>query len=267
MYTTVPNKALRQFSTLLFLFGFLAQAFAQAPKWENPEWENPEIFQINREEPTASFYRYADTKTALENDSWGNSPFYQSLNGEWSFSYAENVMARPIDFFNSEYDTSGWDKISVPSNWELLGYGTPIYTNVIYPFPKNPPFIPHEENPVGSYKRDFEIPENWDGKVIYLHFGGVSGATYVWINGQMVGYNEGSKTPAEFNISPYLQQGKNSVSVQVLRWSDASYLEDQDFWRLSGIERDVYVYATNKLTIKDYRVIADLENNLCRWQV
>jgi len=261
MNITLLNKIIFRFSTLLFLFCLFPQAYAQAPSWENPEWENPEIFQINREEPTASFYRYADAKTALENDSWENSPFYQSLNGEWSFNYAENVMARPVDFYNSDYDTSGWDKISVPSNWEVLGYGIPIYTNVIYPFPKNPPFIPHEENPVGSYKRNFEIPENWEGKDVFLHFGGVSGATYVWVNGQMVGYNEGSKTPAEFKISQYLQEGKNSISVQVLRWSDASYLEDQDFWRLSGIERDVYIYTTNKTTIKDYRVIADLENN------
>ncbi len=261
MNTHLQSKARFHFSSLLFLFGFFFQANSQAPKWENPEWENPEIFQINREEPTASFYRYTDEKTALENESWENSPFYQSLNGEWRFKYVENVMARPVDFFMSEYDTSGWDKISVPSNWEVLGYGTPIYTNVIYPFPKNPPFIPHEENPVGSYKRDFEIPQDWDDKDIFLHFGGVSGATYVWINGQMVGYNEGSKTPAEFKITEHLQEGTNSISVQVLRWSDASYLEDQDFWRLSGIERDVYLYATNKTTIKDYRVIADLENN------
>ena len=247
--------------TAIFLFFFLLNTMAQAPKWENPEWENPEIFHIGREEPTASFYRYEDEKTALENESWENSTFYKSLNGTWSFKYVEGVPERPVDFFKPGYDTSGWDTISVPSNWEVLGYGTPIYTNVIYPFPKNPPFIPHEQNPVGSYKRDFEVPETWNGKDVFLHFGGVSGAMYVWMNGKMVGYNEGSKTPAEFKVTEYLQKGKNSVAVQVLRWSDASYLEDQDFWRLSGIERDVYLYATNNITIKDYRVIADLENN------
>ncbi|MGB6152762.1 MAG: glycoside hydrolase family 2 TIM barrel-domain containing protein, partial [Pricia sp.] len=143
----------------------------------------------------------------------------------------------------------------------LQGYGTPIYTNVVYPFPKNPPFIPHDANPVGSYLRSFKIPENWEEKDIFLHFGGVSGAMYVWVNGQKVGYNEGSKTPAEFNITPYLREGPNTLAVQVLRWSDASYLEDQDFWRLSGIERDVYLYATNRTTIKDYRAVADLEND------
>jgi len=252
------KKILFRFS-LLFIFFFFVQANCQAPKWENPEWENPEIFQINREEPTASFYRYVDEKTALENDSWENSPFYQSLNGEWSFNYSENVLSRPTNFFNE--DTSGWDKISVPSNWELQGHGIPLYTNIVYPFPKNPPFIPHEENPVGSYKRSFEIPATWDGKDVYLHFEGVSGAMYVWVNGQKVWYSEGSKTPAEFNITKYLQQGSNSLAVQLLRWSDASYMEDQDFWRLSGIDREVYLYATNKTTIKDYRAIADLENN------
>lgn len=240
---------------------FLSTEFvnSQTQKWENPEWENPEIFQINREAPTASLYRYENAKSALANESWENSSFYQSLNGEWSFHYAASVPERPTTFYQSDFDSSGWDKIKVPSNWELEGYGTPIYTNVVYPFPKNPPFIPHDINSVGSYKRHFEIPEKWKNKEVYLHFGAVSGAMYVYINGQKVGYSEGSKTPAEFNIGKYIKEGKNDLSVQVLRWSDASYLEDQDFWRLSGIERDVYLYATNKATIKDYTVVADLD--------
>ena len=246
---------------IIVLSLFSLDAKAQAPKWENPEWENPEIFEINREVPTASFYRYEDTENALENESWENSSFYQSLNGKWNFNYVESVPQRPVDFFQESFDTSGWDKIEVPSNWELQGHGTPIYTNVVYPFPKNPPFIPHDANPVGSYRRSFETPSTWDGKDIYLHFGGVSGAMYVWVNGQKVGYSEGSKTPAEFNITEYLKEGTNSLAVQVLRWSDASYMEDQDFWRLSGIDRNVYLYATNKTTIKDYRAIADLEND------
>ena len=244
---------------VLGIFLFTAILNAQAPTWENPEWENPEIFQINREEPTASLYRYEDVKSALANESWENSLNYQSLNGEWRFNYAASVPERPISFYKPDYDTSGWNKIKVPSNWELEGYGTPIYTNVVYPFPKNPPFIPHDINSVGSYKRHFEIPENWEDKELYLHFGAVSGAMYVYLNGQMVGYSEGSKTPAEFHINKYVKEGENDLSVQVLRWSDASYLEDQDFWRLSGIDRDVYLYATNKTTIKDYTVVADLD--------
>jgi len=232
-----------------------------ADKWENPEWENPEIFQINREAPTASFYRYANASSALENESWKNSPFYKSLNGIWDFYYADSVTARPTDFYKNGFSLKGWNTIEVPSNWELKGYGIPVYTNIKYMFPANPPFIPHDINNNGSYKREFEVPENWNGKDIYLHFAGVSGAIYVWVNGRKVGYNEGSKTPAEFKINNFVKKGKNTVAVQVLRWSDGSYLEDQDFWRLSGIERDVYIYATNKVTFRDFRVISDLENN------
>ncbi|MGJ8734788.1 MAG: glycoside hydrolase family 2 TIM barrel-domain containing protein, partial [Cellulophaga sp.] len=184
-----------------------------------------------------------------------------SLNGSWNFYYADSVSVRPTDFYKNDFSLKGWDTINVPSNWEMKGFGVPIYVNRIYAFPTNPPFIPHNMNNVGSYKRDFEITEDWDGKDIYLHFAGVSGAMYVWVNGQKVGYNEGSKTAAEFNITDVIKTGKNNVSVQVLRWSDASYMEDQDFWRLSGIERDVYVYAANKVTVRDFRVIADLENN------
>ncbi|MGI9552194.1 MAG: sugar-binding domain-containing protein, partial [Aurantibacter sp.] len=184
----MTKKITSCFLPTIFFFFFI-EVSPQTPKWENPEWENPEIFQINREDPTASFYRYADPKTAVENESWENSPFYQSLDGNWDFKYAEKVSARPIDFFENSFDTSAWDKIPVPSNWELHGYGIPIYTNIVYPFPKNPPFIPHDQNPVGSYKRDFEIPENWNGMNVYLHLGGVSGAMYLWVNGKKVGYN------------------------------------------------------------------------------
>ena len=232
-----------------------------AGQWENPEWENPEIFQRNREYPTASFYRYPDAQSALDNDSWQNSPYYLSLNGTWNFYYADSVQARPADFYTDDFDIGGWDTITVPSNWELRGFGIPFYTNKKYMFPANPPYIPHDFNNVGSYKRDFQIPPDWEGKEVYLHFAGVSGAMYVWMNGQFAGYNEGSKTPAEFKVTEMAKPGKNTVAVQVLRWSDASYMEDQDFWRLSGIERDVYAYATNKVTLRDFRVISNLENN------
>ncbi|MEL6627962.1 MAG: glycoside hydrolase family 2 TIM barrel-domain containing protein [Bacteroidota bacterium] len=232
-----------------------------AEPWEKPEWEDPEIFQINREAPKASFYRYPKPASALANDSWENSPFYQSLNGSWKFYYADSVQARPVDFYQEDFDLRGWDEIRVPSNWELKGFGIPVYTNIQYMFPANPPFIPHDINNNGSYKRDFSLPVDWSGKDIYLHFAGVSGAMYVWVNGEFVGYNEGSKTPAEFDITEKIRSGKNSVAVQVFRWSDASYIEDQDFWRLSGIERDVYLYATAKVTLRDFRVNADLTND------
>ena len=232
-----------------------------ALKWENPEWENPEIFQINREEPTASFYRYADEISALEHDNWKSSPFYQSLNGKWKFYYADSVQARPSDFYKKDFDTSQWSEITVPSNWELKGHGIPVYTNIEYMFPPNPPNIPHNLNNNGSYKKEFEVPEDWNGKDIYLHFEGVSGAMYVWLNGKIFGYNEGSKTPAEYKITDFVKKGKNDLAVQVLRWSDASYMEDQDFWRLSGVERDIYIYAAKKVTIRDFRVTSDLKNN------
>lgn len=232
-----------------------------AEKWENPEWENPEIFQINREAPVASFYKYPSEREALKNESWENSPMYQSLNGTWSFYYVDSVQARPTGFYKEDFSLVGWDSIEVPSNWELKGFGIPVYTNVTYMFPANPPYIPHSINNVGSYKRNFEISKNWEGKDIYLHFAGVSGAMYVWVNGKRVGYNEGSKTPAEFNITEFIRKGNNTIAVQVLRWSDASYMEDQDFWRLSGIERDVYLYASEKVTVRDFRVVSDLVND------
>ncbi|MDO6737784.1 glycoside hydrolase family 2 TIM barrel-domain containing protein [Wenyingzhuangia sp. 2_MG-2023] len=233
----------------------------KAEKWENPEWENPEIFQINREEPTASFYKHKTVSGALNSESWNKSPLYKSLNGTWSFYYADSVSARPEDFYKSDFSLTGWSTIDVPSNWEMQGFGIPVYTNRHYMFPANPPYIPHNINNVGSYKREFELPKDWDGKDIYLHFAGVSGAMYVWVNGKKIGYNEGSKTPAEFKVTNVAKAGKNTIAVQVLRWSDASYMEDQDFWRLSGIERDVYMYATDKVTVRDFRVLADLENN------
>ncbi|QNM84298.1 DUF4981 domain-containing protein [Polaribacter pectinis] len=232
-----------------------------AKKWMNPEWENPNVFEINREKPTATFYRYKNEEEALQNESWENSSFYKSLNGTWDFYYADSVTARPTHFYKKDFDLNGWNKIEVPSNWEMKGFGIPVYTNIKYMFPPNPPYIPHNINNNGSYKRTFDVPENWDKKDIYLHFAGVSGAMYIWVNGEFVGYNEGSKTAAEFNISKVIKPGKNTIAVQVLRWSDASYMEDQDFWRLSGIERDVYIYASNKISLRDIRIVADLENN------
>ncbi len=198
---------------------------------------------------------------ALANASWEKSSLYKSLNGTWQFYYAENPTLRPSDFYKQDFKLDGWDTINVPSNWEMEGFGIPIYTNITYVFPKNPPFIQHDLNNVGSYKRTFEIDDNWTEKEVFLHFEGVSGAMYVWVNGQKVGYSEGSKTPAEFNISKYLKKGTNDLAVQVLRWSDASYMEDQDFWRLSGIERDVYLYAQDKVALNDIRITPELIND------
>ena len=229
----------------------LMSSYTEDLNWENPEWENPEIFEINREEPRATFYSFKSSQKAIENSDWKNSDYYKSLNGDWHFFYSENIKSRPKKFYKQNYDYSSWELIEVPSNWELKGYGTPFYTNIKYMFPANPPFIPHNLNNNGSFIKFFDVPKDWTNRDIYLHFGGVSGAMYVWLNGELVGYNEGSKTPSEFNITDYLINGKNKLSVQILRWSDASYMEDQDFWRLSGIERSVYLRSENKVSIID----------------
>ncbi|MDQ8184186.1 glycoside hydrolase family 2 TIM barrel-domain containing protein [Pelagicoccus sp. SDUM812002] len=224
------------------------------------EWEDPEIFQINREAPHASFTRYQSAESALA-DRKGKSDYARCLNGDWQFNWVPKPADRPAGFYEPSFDATGWGSIPVPSNWELEGYGVPIYTNIVYPFPKNPPFIDHSDNPVGSYRRSFSVPKSWDGQRVYLSFGAVRSAMYVWVNGSFIGYSEGSKTEAEFDITEALQPGENLLAVQVYRWSDASYIEDQDFWRLSGIERDVWLFATNPATLTDFRVVADLDKN------
>ena len=158
------------------------------------------------------------------------------------------------------FDPGDWDEIEVPGSWEVEGYGVPLYRDESYPFPADPPFIPHGYNPVGSYLRTFSVPEEWDGREVYLVFDGVRSAMYVWVNGQPVGYSQGSRTPADFRITEYLRPGENTLAVEVYRWSDGSYLEGQDMWRISGIQRDVYVYAASKLRVRDFEVRAELDD-------
>ena len=224
------------------------------------DWENPAVSEINREAPRAYFIPFESAEQALQNDLW-QSPFIQSLNGTWQFNLSHTPYVRPFYFFKDNYDTRDWTTIKVPGNWEMQGFDVPIYVNVQYPHEATPPTIQKHYNPVGSYKRSFTIPENWKGKDIVLHFGAVSSAMYVWVNEQMVGYSQDSKTPAEFNITKYLKKGKNSLAVEVYRWSDGSYLEDQDFWRMSGMTRDVFLMARNPQHIHDYRVSSPLINN------
>lgn len=225
---------------------------------EIPDWENPEVFEINKLAPRATFYHFLDVKSA-ESQDWTQSDLYHSLNGQWKFNWTKTPDTRPQDFYKTDFDASKWDNITVPGNWELQGYGIPIYTNIKYSFPANPPFIPHDYNPVGSYKRNFTLPSDWDGQKITLHFGAVRSAMYIWVNGQKVGYSQGSKLPAEFDITDFLKKGENQLAVEIYRWSDASYIEDQDFWRLSGFDRDVYLYATPNTYVHDFRVIAGLD--------
>lgn len=244
----------RTFLTTLMAIGLISSAFAQTKN----DWENPEVFQINREPARAVYIPYSDEQDVI-NDIYSKSPWHLSLNGIWDFKWVAKPADRPTHFFENNYDLSGWDKIEVPSNWELKGFGTPIYTNIVYPFPKNPPYINEKDNPVGSYRRDFSLPENWNGREVFIHFEGGTSAMYLWVNGQKVGYSENTKSPNEFNITAFVKPGKNNVSVQAFRWSDGSYIEDQDFWRLSGIDRDVYLYSTAKQRIVDFFAKPDLD--------
>nr|WP_315251104.1 glycoside hydrolase family 2 TIM barrel-domain containing protein [uncultured Flavobacterium sp.] len=243
---------------LLCLFVIYGTAVLGQEKTERNDWENPEVFQINREPARASFLPYADEVSAIR-DNYTSSPWYFSLNGKWKFSWSPTPGQRPKDFYKSDYSILNWNELQVPSNWELNGYGIPIYTNITYPFDRNPPFINHSDNPVGSYKRDFILPENWNKRHVYLHFEAGTSAMYIWINGEKVGYAENTKSPAEFDITKYVKAGSNSVAVEVYRWSDGSYLEDQDFWRLSGIDRNVYLYSTNDIRIADFFAKPDLD--------
>ncbi len=223
-----------------------------------PAWEDPAVFQINKLEPHAHFIPYTSMDQLNTNEKWQSS-LLRSLNGTWQFHLSQNPSERPYWFFKDDFDTREWKEIKVPANWELQGFDYPIYTNVKYPHAKTPPKIQANYNPVGSYKRTFTIPQNWRGKEVILHFGAVSSAMKVWVNEEFVGYSEDSKTPAEFNITKYLKDEENSLAVEIFRWSDASYLEDQDFWRMSGITRDVYLLARNQQQIQDFKVVAGLD--------
>ena len=223
------------------------------------DWEDQSVIGRNKMPARATSYSYSSEDLALKGDR--TQARFLSLNGEWQFHFEADSKNRPLDFYSNETKVSGWDKIEVPSCWEMKGYGTPIYTNSTYPFPNNPPFI-KRTNPVGSYFRTFELPVDWDGKQIILHFGGVSSAFYVWVNGQMVGYSEDSCLPSEFDVTEKVQKGKNTVAVQVFRWSDGSYLEDQDHWRMSGIQREVMVVAQPRVALNDFFVRTRFDDNL-----
>ncbi len=241
-------------ATLLFTSEVIAQASSPQPN----DWENPKITSIGTERPHATMAIFPDAASTVVGD-WAKSPYYASLNGDWKFHWVPKPADRPQHFFETTFDDSAWKTIPVPSNIELQGYGVPIYLNIPYPWGKpDPPHIPHDNNPVGSYRRHFTAPESWAGREVYLHFGGVNSFFYVWINGQKVGLGKGSRTPNEFNVTRFLKPGDNLLAVEVYRWNDGSYLEDQDFWRLSGIFRDVYLWSTDPVHVRDYTVVADL---------
>jgi beta-galactosidase len=251
-----PFHAGRIVAVLLLL---AASAWAAEPN----DWENPSITAIGTEPPHATMTRYADTASAIAGDE-AKSPWRLSLNGPWKFHWVPKPADRPLDFYKTTFDDSQWKTIPVPSNIEVQGYGVPIYVNIQYPWGKpNPPNIPHDNNPVGSYRRTFSLPKTWAGREVYLHFAGVNSFFYLWINGQKVGLSKDSRTPAEFNITKYLKPGENLLAAEVYRWNDGSYLEDQDFWRLSGIFRDVFLWSAGPLYVRDFEIKAELDEQ-CR---
>lgn len=236
------------------------------------DWENQKIFAINKEPGFSTFIPFASVQE-MKSDPYYSEPWKQTnssryilLNGSWKFHWVKSPEERPKDFYKPSYDVTQWDIITVPSNWEMQGYGTPIYTNITYPFRNNPPFIQgqkgytveNEPNAVGSYRRDFTLPADWNDKEVFITFEGCYSAMYVWVNGKKVGYSQGSTNDARFNITRYVKPGKNTLAVEVYRWSDGSYLEDQDMFRLSGIHRDVYLTAVPKTHIRDLHLTSEL---------
>ncbi len=241
---------------LLFLLPVIAHAQV---RFTFTEWEDPTVPSIGKEPPHAAVLPFANETDACTGD-YARSPWYQSLDGNWRFYYVNRPEERPTAFMRDDFNDFNWHTLAVPGNWELEGFGIPIYTNIQYPFPLNPPKIDHAYAPVGSYRTRFTVPGHWQGREVILHFGSVSGAIYVWLNGQPVGLSKAAKTPAEFNITPYLRPGDNLLACQVFRWHDGSYLEDQDMWRLSGIERSVYLYARGAPSVGDSWVKTGLDD-------
>ncbi len=236
-----------------------------------PDWDNPAVVHLDTVAPRASFTAYPTEEQARQatptapfflTDHPTSAPWYRNLDGPWKFHFSPSPAQAPSDFYRADFDDGGWPTIPVPSNWEREGYGVAIYTNIKYPFHPDgrptPPDLPRDEDPVGSYRHDFEVPADWSGRNLYLHFGAVSSAFYLWVNGHPVGYSQGSKTPAEFDVTADVHPGTNTLAAEVYRWSDASYLEDQDFWRLSGITRDVYLYARPRVHVADFFARAGL---------
>lgn len=232
-------------------------------------WENPQINAINREPMSAHFIPFINEDAALAQQYLPDAERFEvntkterriSLNGTWKFLFSKNNSECPDDFYKPGFSTRKWKNIEVPGSWELQGFDAPIYTDVSYPFPTNPPFVPQDYNPVGAYVREFSMPAGWDGMDVFIDFEGVESAFYCWINGELAGYSEDSRLPAHFNISKLLKKGKNKIAVKIFRYSDGSYMEDQDYWKYSGIERNVYLYARPKSRVKDFRMTAGLEN-------
>ena len=226
-------------------------------------WNDVAVFAVNKVAPRTNVIPYQDEK-GINDLEYRQSPYYKCINGNWKFNWVERPADKPAGFQTEGYDVSSWGSIPVPGNWEMNGYGVPVYVNQTNEFPSNPPYAPTEYNPVGCYVHEFDVPKDWKGRNVYINFGAVKSAFYLWINGQFVGYSEDSKTPAEFDITPYLKKGVNRLAVEAYRFSDGSYLECQDYWRMSGITRDVFIYSKPKTNIYDFFVKAGLDDNFAK---
>jgi beta-galactosidase len=240
-----------------FFMALCGVAFAA----DRPEWDNPAIVHIGTEKPHATMMVYPSAELARTGER-AKSPWFQLLNGTWKFHGSLRPAERPVDFYRTDYNDSAWGTIPVPSSWQMHGFDIPIYTNIIYPWPQDaskPPQVPYDYNPVGSYRMRFTVPADWKGRQVYLHFDGVDSAFYAWVNGKKLGYNEDSRTPAEFNLTPYLKAGSNLLAVEVYRFGDGAFLEDQDMWRMSGIFRDVYLWSTAEQHVRDYEIRTELD--------
>ena len=254
---------MRKFLTLLLVVCATTLSLCASAEEVRPYWEQPEVYAINKLPARAALLPYTSTEEAAER---GASVLVMSIGGQWKFFWTPTPEERPEGFWAVEYDDAAWDMMPVPGNWETNGYGVPIYTNVTYPYPLNPPFIPHHDNPTGCYRHTFTLPEAWAGRRIILQFESGLAAMHVWVNGEVVGYAEGTKTTTEFDITDYVVAGDNLLAIEGYRWADGSYLEDQDFWRLSGFDRDVKIYAVDKVRIGDVFVRAGLDKSYVNGQ-
>ena len=259
--------------------GWFTFEAVEKPKIKSPYWEDETMFQENKERGVATYMPYRNEAAMLADKAYYDTPWtvpvndrFLSLNGTWKFKLVSEPSQRPLDFYKNGFDVSAWDTIPVPSNWEMQGYDKPIYANVEYPHANTPPFIKARPgfndngknygiNPVGSYVRTFNLPENWKEQRTFIHFGGIYSAAFVWLNGQYVGYTQGANNVAEFDLTKHLQAGENTLAVQVFRWCDGSYLECQDMFRMSGIFRDVYLYNVPTISVRDHYITSQLFDN------
>lgn len=235
-------------------------ALASFPAHGDEWWDDLSVLQVNTEPPHTTMMTYPDAPSAIKGERT-DSPWFKLLNGDWKFNLSDNPAQRPAEFFKTDFDDSAWKTLPVPSNWHLHGYDTPIYVNSRYPFKVDPPNAPREFNPVGSYRMNFDLPDGWEKRRTIINFDGVNSAFYLWVNGERVGYSQGSRTPAAFDITKYVKPGSNQLAAEVYRWSDGSYFECQDFWRLAGIFRDVYLWSRADSAVRDFRVNVDLDEN------